>query len=201
MIRILLTTTAILLLRFPANASKDSLEYIQPVVNIKNQIPSNSGDIFWTNFTTVISSILGVLLGFVLSSFKERLSRRREMKSNGRGWTETFVQLIEPIEKQIIELDTFLKRNDLDSPNLTMFKFYEQLEGKDFDNYDARLVSSFLSLKMDRKEAIILTGKLTATVRVIKSRHASMVQAVETFKQASEPNIETFGKAFHEFKK
>lgn len=181
----------------------DSIIQLQPVINIENNIPDPKPTESVYSVIEKAIPLLGVLLGFILGILKEYFTRRREVATNGRGWTESFIQLEDPLKKQIREIEEFLENNPEDTYELTDFSLFEALEGYDFEEFNQSFLTSFLKRKkkMKKNEAIKLAGKLKANTRVIKSNFLKLSSFFTLLTENTAPHFQEFSNSLVAFRK
>lgn len=181
----------------------DSLRQLQPVINIENNLPASKTTESVYSVIEKSIPLLGVLLGFILGILKEYFTRRREITTNGQGWTESFIQLEDPLKKQILEIEEFLKKNQEDSYELTDFSLLEALEGNDFEEFNQSFLTSFIKRKkkMKKNEAIKLAGKLKANTRVIKSNFLKLSSFFTLLTENTSPHFQEFSNSLIAFRK
>lgn len=207
MIRLLIFLTILVSLNFFSFGGVDSLNHSQnyslPIIKIENHIPNLKESKSAYSVIEKLIPLFGVLIGFALGILKEYFSKRREIFSNGQGWIETFIQIEDPLKNQIKEIERFLEDNPENTYELTDFTLFEALEGKQFEEYDHKHLTSFLKRKkkINKKEAIKLAGKLKAISRVIQSSQQKLSSFFPLLTDNTAPHFQELTKSLSAFRK
>ncbi len=199
----LVLLTLFLTIEFLSFGSVDSLSTHQPYIQIDNYIPNSKNSNLVSNVIEKLYPLFGVLLGFILGMAKEYFSKRSIIEENGHGWTECFIQIEDPLIKQIKEIEHFIEKNPEDVYEISDFSFFEALEGTSFEEYDQRYLTSFLMKKyqMKRKDAIKLSGKLKSIIRILKSNHQNLTSFFTLLTENTSPHFQEFGTSFAAYRK
>lgn len=179
----------------------DESKYQVPTITIENNIPQSKSK--QSNYFDKIVPILTLLIGFFIGKFYEIVDRRITIRREGREWFENFLQLQDPLEKQINDTSTFLQENSPDSYRIKDATFQISLNCESFKSINDKSLIPFLSRKkgLSYTESVRVAGKMKNIVKIIEKISQEYSESFKILQSNSEVHYESFKKAFSEFRK
>lgn len=189
------------------NKSKDSLSssvlvsdssQILPQIVIQNNIPESGPD-----YLSAIIPIFTLILGFVLNKWYERWTKTKKSKEIGAQWLEHFIQLKEPLKKQIEKLTEFIPLNDENHWEITDPYLNIRLNCNEFSSLDDKCLIVYLNSgknKLDYRQSIILAGQLKDIIKLIEHNSTSYKGHFKIMSDEVSSHISMVNPVLNEFK-
>lgn len=167
-------------------------------VTIENIIPSNSSSVI-----DYLMPIVSLLLGFFLGKVYDSIDSRIKLKNEGKLWFETFLQLGEPLKKQVINISKFIESSNLDSHKLDTPEFQMPLNCLAFDSLNEKAIIPFCQKKrkISYKKAIKIAGQSKNTVGLIKQYSSKYSDSFIKYTDKSSVIFKVFSEEFKVFRK
>lgn len=189
------------------NKSKDSLRSNDLVsdssqnssqIVIQNNIPEGG-----TDYLSAIIPLFTLILGFILNKWYERWTTTKKSKEIGAQWIEHFIQLKEPLKKQIEKLTEFIPLNDENHFEITDPYLNIRLNCNEFSSLDEKGLIDYLNNgknKLDYRQSIILTGQLKDIVKLIEHNSSSYKAHIKIMTDEVSRHISMINPVLNEFK-
>lgn len=145
---------------------KAAPEILIPQITIENNIPEAQ-----TDYLSAIISIVSLVLGFILNKWYDNYMNKKKLKEIGTQWAEHFIQLKEPLEKQIEKLTEYIPLNDENHFEITDPFFNIRLDCKEFSGLDDKGLIYHLNSgknKLSYKESVAFAGQIKDVIKLIE---------------------------------
>jgi hypothetical protein len=165
---------------------------------IQNNIPESGSD-----YLSAIIPILTLILGFILNKWYERWTNNKKSKEIGALWAEHFIQLQEPLKKQIEKLTEYIPINDENHFEITDPYFNIRLNCNEFSSLDEKGLIHYLNSgrnKLDYRQSIILAGQLKDIVKLIEHNSSSYKEHIKIMTNEVSSHISLVNPVLNEFK-
>lgn len=167
-------------------------------LTIQNNLPAKS-----ENYLSEIIPIVTLMVGFFLGKVYDNWLNRKKTKSDGKDWIETFLQLQDPLEKQVDNISNFLKANPTNVNKIVNPEFQLSLDCNEFKALNDKSIIPYLrkQFKVEYAKSIKLAGQLRNTVRIIETSSILFNESFKELQNNSSVHFRNFTNDFPEFRK
>ena len=167
-------------------------------VTIQYNLPARS-----KNYFSGIISICSLLIGFFIGKIYDNWESKKKIKSEGKIWLETFIQLQEPLDNQIKSITRYLEENPINTYKMGNPEFQLSLDCYEFKSLNDKSIIPYLQkeYRLKYKKSIKLAGQLKNNVRIIENASNVFNDSFKELKSNSGVHFNRFLSEFPEFKK
>jgi hypothetical protein len=169
-----------------------------PQITIQNNIPEVQ-----TDYLSAVISIVSLVLGFVLNKWYDSYTSKKKLKEIGTQWAEHFIQLKEPLEKQIEKLTEYIPLNDENHFEITDPYFNLRLDCKEFSALDDKGLIHHLNIgknKLDYKGSVVMAGQIKDVIKLIESNSSYYKDQITIMTNEVSSHISMINPVLNEFK-
>ena len=177
---------------------KPEKQSIKDCVTIENNLPTKS-----ENYFSEIIPVLTLLIGFFLGKIFDNLQKRKGIKTEGREWIETFLQLKDPLDRQIDNISDFLEANPTNVYKIVNPEFQLSLDCNEFKSLNDKSLIPYIQkqYKVEYAKSIKLAGQLKNTVRIIEANSILFDESFKALQDNTGVHFSNFAADFLEFRK
>ena len=169
-----------------------------PQIVIQNNIPETQ-----TDYLSAIISIISLILGFVLNKWYDNYINKKKLKEIGTQWVEHFIQLKEPLKKQIEKLTEYIPLNDENHFEITDPYFNIRLDCNEFSLFDSKGLIHHLNNgknKLDYKNSVVFAGQIKDVIKLIEHNSKYYKDQIKIMTNEISSQITLINPLLNEFK-
>lgn len=167
-------------------------------ITIENIMPSDSSNLFET-----LIPIITLFLGFFLGKLYDSISIFFKLRREGKVWFETLLQLVTPLEKQVLNISTFIENSNLETYGIDKPQFQFSLNCKAFDSLNDNSLIPFFKRKrgVSYRKSLELAGQSKNTVSIVRKNSDLFLNSFNIYSEKAKPFFNVFSEEFQVFRK